>query len=387
MNAALRDAAGRAATRAALDLATLVRESVAADAAREVLHLRLSDLAPALRRPHHRRLLRDALDAALAATRASIFDLPNGDVVAVARLPAPALEAAQAALLRSLDAGSAAAVRRLRLPEEAAQLLSAAAESLGMEPADAPEAVPPGLPATPLGSAELAAAERALAAADLEPVTLAQSVCRLDPEGTAPEPVWEDRRIAWAALNAMVLPGRDLEAAPALLRRLGRMAEGRLLIEMARPAAQLGWRPVGLPLAPATLDSGIFARFAEALPAGRRGEVIIGLRPADVLADPRAVLRLSPQLRQRGFRLALDDATPALIALLPPERLGLDMVRLRWSPDLPSAIPDAVRRLLQAASDRVVLAGVDRPAAIAWGWEAGIRLFQGPLIERRRRGI
>jgi EAL domain-containing protein (putative c-di-GMP-specific phosphodiesterase class I) len=165
------------------------------------------------------------------------------------------------------------------------------------------------------------------------------------------------------------------------------MAEGRMLIEMARPAAQLAWRPVGLPLAPATLESGIFARFAEALPAGRRAEVIVGLRPSDVLADPRAVRRLSPLLHQRGFRLALDDATPALIALLPPERLGLDLVRLRWSTDLPSAIPEAVRRLLQAASDRMVLAGVDRPAAIAWGWEAGIRLFQGPLIERRRRGV
>jgi hypothetical protein len=386
MSTALRGE-GRSGTRAALELATLVRESVSADAAREVLHLRLAALAPALRRPHHRRLLRDALDTALAASRANIFDLPNGDVVAVARVPAPALEQAQAALLRSLDAASAAAVRRLRLPEEAAQLLSAAAESLGMEPAEATGDAGGAVAATPLGSAELAAAERALAAADLEPVTLAQSVCRLDPEGGAPEPVWEDRRIAWSALGAVVLPGRDLQSAPGLMRRLGRMAEGRILIEMARPAAQLAWRPVGLPLAPATLDGGIFARFAEALPAGRRAEVIIGLRPAEVFADPRAVVRLAPALHQRGFRLALDDVTPALIALLPPERLGLDLVRLRWSADLPSAVPEAVRRLLRAASDRVVLAGVDRPAAIAWGWEAGIRLFQGALIERRRRGV
>jgi hypothetical protein len=50
-------------------------------------------------------------------------------------------------------------------------------------------------------------------------------------------------------------------------------------------------------------------------------------------------------------------------------------------------MPDSVRVLLMAAADRVVLTNVDRPAAIAWGWEAGIRLFQGPLIERRRRGV
>jgi hypothetical protein len=385
MSIAVRDAQQRARTRAAVELTALVRESVSADAPREVLHLHLAGLAPALRRPHHRRLLRDALDAALSATRANIFDLPNGDVVAVARVPAPAIEEAQAALIGALDAGSIAAVRRLRLPDEAAQLLSTAAESLGMEPAE--PSAPTVVPRVPLGSADLDAAERALAVADLEPMTIAQSVCRLDPEDDAPATAWEDRRIAWSALSAVLLPGRDPDAAPALRRRLSRVAEARMLVELARPANQPGWKPVGLPLSPATLDADVFARFAEALPAGRRADVTVGLRAADILVEPRAVVRLAPTLRQRGFRLALDDVTPGMIALLPPERLGFDIVRLRWAADLPSAMPDSVRVLLMAAADRVVLTNVDRPAAIAWGWEAGIRLFQGPLIERRRRGV
>jgi hypothetical protein len=387
MSLALAEAGAAKATggRAAAELAALVRESVAAGVGREVLHLRLASLAPEMRRPHHRRLLRDALEPALAATRTRIFDLPNGDVVAVAPPPAHAFAAAEDALLRALD-GAAAAVRRLRLPDAAAQLLTAAAESLGLEPGAPPPAGLPAPPSPPLGSAELAAAERALAAADLEPVTVVQAVCRLDPEGGPPELAWEDRRIAWPALAASVLPGRDLAAAPGLMRRLARAAEVRMLAELARPAAQMGWKPVGLPLSPATLDSPAFARFAEALPAGRRGEVTIGLRPADLLADPATPARLGKALRGRGFRLALDDAAPGLIALLPPERLGLDLVRLRWAAGLPARVPAAVRHLLEAAGDRVVLAGVDRPAAIAWGWEAGIRLFQGPLVERRRRG-
>lgn len=369
--------------RDAVELAALVRESVAADAAREVLHLHLAALAPALRRPHHRRLLRDALQGALAAGRTRIFDLPNGDVVAVCRVPAPALQEAQAALLRSLDAASGAAVRRLRLPEEAAQLLSAAAESLGLGPA--PDAPAPAA-AAPLGSAELAAAERALAAADLDPVTQVQQVCRLDPAGGLPEPAWEDRRIAWPALAASVLPGRDLAAAPGLLRRLTRLAEQRMLAELARPATQLGWRPCGLALSPATLAAPGFARFAAALPAGRRAEVLVALRPADLLADPGAPARLLPALRAAGFRLALDDVPPGLLALLVLDRLAPDCLRLRWDPALPAGLPARLSGLLAAGPERVVLTGVDRPAAIAWGWEAGIRLFQGPLVEKRRRG-
>jgi hypothetical protein len=380
--------ARRAGIRAAADLAALVRESVTADAVREVLHLRLGALAPALRRPHHRRLMREALDGALGAARAQVFDLPNGDIVAIARPPAPALAAAEAALAASLDAAAAHVVRRLRLPEGAAALLNAAAQSLGLEAAALPASTP-----APEGSgfdtAELAAAERALATADLAPLTQGAAVCRLDPEGAPPAVIWEDRRIAWPALAATLLPGCDLAAAPALARRLERAAELRLLAELARPTLDAAWRRVGLTLAPATLAAPGFARFAEALPTGRRRDITIGLRPAALLAAPSEPVLAT--LRRGGFRLALDDTPPALLGLLAPllpgAPAGLDLLRLRWDPGLPAAMPEPLAALLGTAPESVVLTGVDRAAAIAWGWEAGIRLFQGPLVEKRRRGV
>jgi hypothetical protein len=392
MSAGLKGATAGSA-RDAIELAALVRDSVAAEAPREVLHLRLGPRGPATIRPHHRRLLRDALIAAMAAARARIFDLPNGDLVAVTRPPAALLDTAEAAMAEALDPAAAPAVRRLRLPEDAATLLTATAQSLGLEPGAAPAgalarpAPLPGPALTPLDSAALAAAERALAAADLAAATIAQTVSWLDPDSGATVPLWEDRRIAWPMLAALLLPGRDLAGAPALARRLARAGEARLLAELGRPAAQAKWRAVGMPLAPATLEGQGFARFAAALPAGRATQVTIGLRPGELLADPGALARLAPGLRERGFRLALDDAPPELLALLPPERLGLDLIRLRWSPALPGSVPAAVGALLGTAPERVVLVGVDRPAAIAWGWEAGIRLFQGPLVERRRGGV
>ncbi len=389
----LADAATRrAGIRAAADLAALVRESVTADAVREVLHLRLGALAPALRRPHHRRLMREALDGALGAARAQVFDLPNGDVVAIARPPAPALAAAEAALAASLDAAAAHVVCRLRLPDGAATLLNAAAQSLGLDAASLP-APTPATEGQGFDSADLAAAERALATADLAAVTQGVSVCRLDPEGAPPEVVWEDRRIAWPALAAILLPGRDLAAAPALARRLERAAELRLLAELARPTLDAAWRRVGLALAPATLAAPGFARFAEALPTGRRRDITIALRPAALLAAPSGALlgALLGTLRRGGFRLALDDTPPDLLALLAPllpgAPAGLDLLRLRWAPGLPATMPAALAALLGTAPEAVVLTGVDRAAAIAWGWEAGIRLFQGPLVEKRRRGV
>lgn len=377
----------RGTTRAAVDLSALVRGSLTADAAREVLQLRFDRLAPALRRPQHRHQLRDALLGALGAVRAQIFDLPNGDIITVARPPATLLDGAEAALRDALPDAAAPAIIRLRLPEDAARLLTTVAESLGLEPGEASRPAPLAPAGPPLDSLALAAAEAALAAADLEGVTNGQAVCRIDPDNGLPEPLWQDRRIDWPALTALLLPGRDLDAAPGLARRLARVAEARLLAELTRPVAQRLWRPMGLSLGATTLEGAAFTRFAESLPAGRHGETTVAIRPADVLADPGLPARLRPSFRAWGFRVALDDAAAGFFTLVPSGRLGVDVIRLRWSPHLPGAEPPALAALLAEGAERVVLTGVDRPAAIAWGWEAGLRLFQGPLVERRRGGV
>jgi hypothetical protein len=367
--------------RAAAELAALVRESVAANAVREVLHLRLSGMGPEIRQPHHQRLLRDALEPVLAAARTRVFDLPNGDVVAVAVPPGLALGHARMALLGTLDAASAHAVQAMRLPDGAAWLLAVTADSLGL--AAFTEKLRPVADTVPITSFDLAMAERALAQADLEAVTIAQNVCLLDPDGEPAEPLWEDRRIAWPSLAEAVLPGVDVTGCSALQRRLARLAELRMLAEIGRPAAQLGWRRVGLPVGPATISSPAFRRFDSSLPAGRRHDITLAFRPADILADPAGFVAARDEIRGSGYRLALDDASADLLALLPPDRLGLDLVRLRWTPELPVAVPASLVPLLRRP-ETVILAGVDRPAAIAWGWEVGIRHFQGPLVERRR---
>lgn len=387
---------------AAADLIALVEESVATDSRREVLLLRLGGLDPRQRGASAHpagRLVREALAPLFeGSVRTRLFGLPNGDLVAVAPPPAHPLEAAREALTRVLDATAPPdAIRTLRLPEAAAAVLAAAAESLGLTGAAAgredPTAWPSSGPSAPGGatafdSAALAALERTLAAADLGAVTRRQTVCRLDPDHGPAAPLWEDRRPDWTALAAAVLPpGCDPAAAPALRRRLGRLLEARLIAELAHPASLRAWRPTGLAISPETFGGPAFARLDAALPAMSRAGLVLGLRAEDALADPSGFASVRDAARARGYRLALDAATPALLVLLPPARLGVDLVRLRWSPDLTTLSAEArahALALCPGGPAGVVLAGVAASAALAWGWEAGITMFQGPLIERRR---
>ena len=72
------------------------------------------------------------------------------------------------------------------------------------------------------------------------------------------------------------------------------------------------------------------------------------------------------------------------LALLPVGGLPVDLLKLRWSPAL-TLLGPRLTEALPSHPDGVVLTAVDRAAAIGWGWELGITLFQGSLVGVRGR--
>jgi hypothetical protein len=272
----------------------------------------------------------------------------------------------------------------LRLPEQAAQLLGAVEEALA-EPAPpftpAPPALPPRRPAVrdgaeaPLDPARLA---QALAAADLATFLRCRPVLRIGSEAESlPVPQWTEWRIATPELAAALLGTRPGAPQPALPAHLGSLLEQRLLAELARPEDAVRRGPVGIALGLAALDSPAFRRLDSLVAPETRARSLIGLPAEAVLADPTGFLAARAVLGGRGWRLALDVADPAVLALLPPDRLGVALVRVSFRPDLAaSGLPPGV------PPERLVLTGVDRAAALGWGLEAGIRLFEGRLLTR-----
>ncbi len=361
----------------ALALAHFLREAVAAGTVREVLHLRFGTLTEGLRRTHHQRLVRDALAPLMRPTRARVFELPNGDIVAIAPPEGRHLGEVQEALAILFAAEGPPPFTRRRLPEEAAALLAAVEESLTPNPA-APRWPAPEEERLPISAADLVALERGLGHANLARFLVRRPVCRLSPGEAGPETAWEDWSLHWTELCATLLPGADPALTPALFRRLRRLADRRLLSELARPedARRLGH--AGLSLAPETVAEPEFLRLDAALGPERRGRMTLSLRAEDALADPAGFAFARDFCRLRGWRVALDLAAPALLPGLPLAALQVDLLRLRWSAALPG-----FAGALPADRSMVMLAGADRAAAIGWGWEAGITLFEGRLLRPR----
>ncbi len=369
----------------AVTLAALVRETVAAGVSRQVLLFRPARLDAARRRPAQMSLLRDGWEGLRRTSRTRLFELPRGGLAAVEAPPGHHLAEAHAALAAMLDPMEIdAALALVRLPEQAAAVLAAVEECLGL--ATAVRAAPAPAGRAPEGAA-IGQAERALLSADLTAFLRRRKVCRLVPSGGAPEPVREDRRVALEDVRDALLPGCDLALAPALARRFGHALDARLLAGLARGEELRGIGPLSLALGVQAVTSAEFLRLDALWPTALRGELTIAIAAQEVASDPAGFVFARDLLLARGHRPMLDAAGPGAVMAVPPARAGVGLVRLRWSPALPplgSAAAEALRAALPAEPEAVVLAGVDRPAAIAWGWEMGITLFQGRLIESHR---
>lgn len=370
----------------AVALAGLVREAVAAGVERRLLLFRPSRLAPTRRRGPQMAMLHGAWDALRRTSRTRIFELPRGGLVAIEAPPGHHLAEAERSLAGMLEPQeAAAAISLLRLPDQAAAVLAAVEESLGLVAAMRAAAPPP--PGRLPDGEAIAAAERALASADVSAFLRRQKACRLAPDGGAPEPLHEDRRLSLRDVQDALLPGIDLGLAPALARRLRRTLDRRLLAGLARAEELRDIGPLCLALGVEAVTSPDFLRLDALWPAALRGGLTVALAADDAAADPAAFLFARDLLAARGHRVMLDAAGPAALLALPPARAGIGQVRLRWSAALPplgTPAAEAVRAAFPADADAVLLCGVDRPAAIAWGWEMGITRFQGRLIESRR---
>jgi hypothetical protein len=369
----------------AVSLAALVRETVAAGVERRVLVFRPARLSAQHRRPAQLALLREGWDALRRTSRTRVFDLPRAGLAAVEGLPGHHLAATHDAIAGMLDPQEAGALELLRLPDQAAAVLAAVEEALGLDAAM--RAAPAPVSGRAPDGAAIGQAERALLSADVTAFLRRRRVCRLVPGGGAPEPIWEDRRVALEDVCAALLPGCDLARAPWLARRFRRSIDARLLAGLCHAEELRGLGPLSLTLGIDAVTSPEFLRLDAMWPAALRGALTVAIAAEEAATDPAGFAFAREVLLLRGHRVMLDAAAPGALLALPPARAGTARVRLRWSEALPplgSPGAEALRAVLPPEPDAVVLAGVDRPAAIAWGWEMGITLFQGRLIENRR---
>lgn len=386
--AADRRGSSAAEMNSAVALSIAVRDAVALGEERLVLMLRFSTLPRARRLGTQAELLRASWEPLNSTARVRSFKLPGGDLVAIGLPNAVAdLEYHQKVLFSMLEEEEASrAVQMLRLPAQAAAVLAKVHESLGFTTAlgaiglqrdEAQEA----------DGAAIAEVERSLAGVDISTFTRRQRVMSLEPGGANTRLMWEDRRVNLAEICERLMERPDLSLPKAYAERLLSAVDARQISSLSRPQELRDMRPTAIPLRIESIFSAAFLRLDTIIPQSQRQKLLLAFNASDVLAAPQQFFLARNFLHARGYPLILEASGPLAAAVLPCRRAGFTYLRLMWSEDFPTRESGAEALLhdkLANPAEHVVLAGADTPAAIAWGWEAGIRLFQGRLIETQR---
>lgn len=366
-------------------LQDVLRQSELAGASRRALLLHTDRLPPSLAKPHHLRLAREALNSLAAADRAQFFELSRGRIAIVWRSRGgdELFLAMQALglLLSDQPDGQAPTLGELvslyDLPQQTVWLLDELAE----EP---PHRAP--APTRPMDVQQLAGLEAALAQADLAQFARWRTIMRLIPAGPPKavlarletEPAWEERYFAVHAIAENLYPDRGVKADPWLFRRLTRTLDRRMLamLSVPRDLRAIGTFAIGLNIA--TLLGPDFLRFDDALPLSLRGEVILNIRPADMLADPAAFLFARNFARSRSYRLALVGVTMPLLQVLDLQAAGFDYLQIKIAPDIVAA-PEALIAIIPAETTLIVT-GLDRASDVRWAASHGAKLGRGRAL-------
>lgn len=245
-----------------------------------------------------------------------------------------------------------------------------------------PAPVPRGEPLTP---GLLGRIESMLVNANLSSHIRRQSVCVLV-DDARPEAMFTEVFVSIADLRETLLPRVDLASNPWLFQRLTQTLDRRVLALLTHRDDATLVKGFSINLNVASILSDEFLAFDDNMAAGSHGTVVLELRPEDIFADLGAFTFARDFVRQRGYRVCLDGLTWRSLPHVSARRLGAEMMKLNWSPDLPSVLKGPEGKSVRAAMEalppgKLVLARCDSKDAVAFGQDHDIRLYQGRIID------
>ncbi len=237
-----------------------------------------------------------------------------------------------------------------------------------------------------MDAAALAELAATIERADLSSMTRRQAIAAIMGE-EAPKPIFREIYFSIAALRDAVMPERDITSDRWLFQHLTQFLDRRMLVFLRQSGAQEIAGSFSLNLNVATLLSKEFLDFDQWLRARSRASLVVELQKLDIFADLGAFVFARDFLRERGYRLCLDGISALALPFVDREQLGLDFLKLSWTPDMADPWPterltrfrDAVQR---TGVSRIILAQCDNEEAVAFGRTLGLRLFQGRHIDR-----
>lgn len=244
-----------------------------------------------------------------------------------------------------------------------------------------------GIPKRPLDPADLDGVVKSLGNADISNLVRNQPICALVGD-RAPEPIYYERYVAIADLEAMLTPHLSLASDPWLFQYLTRTLDSRMIANFRRERDMTGCG-IALNLNVSTVLGDDFSRLDADHGLSLRGRLVVEIHKIDMFSDIAAYQFARARLAERGYRVCMDGLGHVAFPLMDRTKLGLDLIKVIWDPaiatlseDRQAEFRDAVKA---AGPGRVILTRCGDAQAVPTGKALGISLFQGRCVDRLLR--
>lgn len=238
----------------------------------------------------------------------------------------------------------------------------------------------------PIEPEQLGKLEQFLARADMSNLMRRQSICAITP-GMPPQPVFQELYISIPDLQNTMLPEYDIGANPWLFQHLTQTLDSRMLSLLMRNDDSSIASSFSINMNVSTVLSPQFLNFDSSLKAVARGTVVVEFQKIDIFGDMGAYVFARDFLRERGYRICLDGLNHLTIQFIDRERLGLDLLKVIWSPDMAednsgTRLAELKQHVDRCGRARIILCRCDNDEAVRFGQSLGLTMFQGRHVDK-----
>jgi hypothetical protein len=365
---------------------------------RRAVHIHLSELKSENRRDHHLRIAASTFENQVRSFEGQLFQLANHDLFFIYRDVAPAEIDEAVMRLRYLftddplvqDNEDADGFSTWYDLERQYDQLHAVAQELYDEVQRRQKRLAQMAGAAggkpPINPHRLGELIDTIARADLSNLMRRQAVFAILAT-QPPQPLFRELFISIGDLQKLILPNYDILANRWLFQYLTETLDKRMLAMLARNDDPAIANSFSINLNVSTILSREFMAFDASLKAGARGTIVIELQMLDVYADIAAFTFARDFARERGYRLCLDGLTELTLPIVDREKLGIDLVKLQWKPNMgDERLPEKkakIREMVERTGKaKVIMCHVDNEDALRFGHSIGIAMYQGRFIDQ-----
>lgn len=200
--------------------------------------------------------------------------------------------------------------------------------------------------------------------------------------------MFHETYISVQVLEQIFCPGISITGRRWLFADLTEELDTVVLRFLADPRERQGRHEISLNINLSTLASEKFAKFDAEITPEYRGEIILEVNKTDVFENMGLFRRVTPGLREKGYRILLDSLSFDSLVAIDFDGLPCDFAKVFWDNEfngLPESEVERAREKMRTGKPRFILARCDNAESVRFARSAGVTIVQGRLIDHMMR--